>query len=324
MRFASVILSAVLSFACSPVFSRAEPVLRIYLPREVQVQDEEVTLGEVAVIRGQGDAVKPAEGINLGRFVMPSQQMIISRAMILGRLTGSGFDASAVEFTGAEKVTVTQNRQIVRGERIVQVAESFIKANLQDKSACRYEAVGKPVDFALPAEAEKVELLPSLVTGGARNRTKVNVLVLADGKDVGRREVDFRLKYFCREAIAVRDIAAGEIITKDNVKITEAISSDAEPSDWQVPYGLAAVRRIAANSTITRGMVGAVRREVVVRRNRHVAVVFERPGLSITAVGKAMEDGRSGECIKVRMQIKDSPRIIYARVNDNGTVEPLM
>jgi flagella basal body P-ring formation protein FlgA len=122
----------------------------------------------------------------------------------------------------------------------------------------------------------------------------------------------------------VREIAAGEIITKENVKITEEISSDAEPSDWQAPYGLTAVRRIAANSTITRGMVGAVRREVVVRRNRHVAVVFERPGLSITAVGKAMEDGRSGDCIKVRMQIKDSPRIIYAKVNDNGTVEPLM
>jgi len=324
MRFTSVILSVALSLACSPVFSKAEPVLRIYLPREVQVQDEEITLGEVAVIRGQGDAVGPAEGINLGRFAMPSQQMVISRAMILGRLAGSGFDASAVEFSGAEKVMVRQNIQIVRGERIVQVAETFVKGNLQDKSACRYEAVGRTADFVLPAEAQKIELVPSLVAGGAQNRTRVSVAVYADGKEIGRREVEFRLEYFCREAVALREIAAGEIITKDNVKITEEISSDAEPSDWQAPYGLAAVRRIAANSTITRGMAGPVRREVVVRRNGHVAVVFERPGLSVTAVGKAMEDGRAGDCIKVRMQIKDSPRIIYAKVNDNGTVEPLM
>jgi flagella basal body P-ring formation protein FlgA len=324
MRLTSVIVSVGLGLVCSTVFSEAEPALCIYLPRQVQVADEEVTLGAVAVVRGSADAVNSAEAVSLGRFVMPSQQMVISRAMISGRLAGSGFDASAVAFTGADKVTVTQNIQIVRGEKIAEAAESFARKNQQDKTVCGYEAVGQSADFTVPVRAQKIELVPSAVAAAAQDRTKVSVAIVADGKEVGRREIEFRLKYFRREAVALRQIAPGEIITRDNVEISEKVSSDAEPVDWQVPFGLAAVRRIPAGSTITPGMVGPVRREIVVRRNRHVAVIFERPGLSITAVGRAMEDGRVGECIKVRMQIKDSPRIIYAKVKDNGTVEPLM
>jgi flagella basal body P-ring formation protein FlgA len=306
------------------VISNAEPVLKVYLPREVQVADQTVTLGDVTVVRGQSDVIEKAEAINLGRLSAPLQEMVISRAMILGRLTNSGFEAGDIEITGAQKVVVAHRKQIIRAEKIRDEAETFLKKNFPDKSVCRYETIGSVDDFVLPVEAKRIDLRPGLAEGGSRNRIKVSVAIIADGVNAGVREVEFRLNYFCRQAVALRDIAPGEVITKDNVKVTQKISSVVEPLDWQVPYGMAARRPIAANSIVTSGMVGPVRREVLVRRNRHVAVVFERPGLSVSAVGKAMEDGRAGDYIKVRMQIRDTPRIIYARVKDNGTVEPLM
>ncbi len=304
--------------------SNAEPALRIYLPREVQVENQAVTLGDIAVVRGQAEITEKAEGINLGRLSSPLRNMIISRAVILGRLTVSGFEARDIEITGAEKVVVTQHRQIIRADKITEEAESFLKKNFPNKSVCRYEAIGNVDDFVLPVEAKKVELLPSLIASDARNRMKVSVAIIADEANAGVREIEFRLNYFCRQAVALRDIAPGEIITKDNVEVAQKISSAPQGSDWQSPYGMAARRPISANSPVTPGMVGPAQREVLVKRNRHVAVVFKRPGLSLTAVGKAMEDGREGDCIKVRMQIKDSSRIIYAKVKNNGTVEPLM
>jgi len=60
---------------------------------------------------------------------------------------------------------------------------------------------------------------------------------------------------------------------------------------------------------------------VIVKRNRTVVIRIERPGLLITAIGKAMQDGRAGDYIKV--QNVDSQRIIFARVNADGTVEPV-
>jgi flagella basal body P-ring formation protein FlgA len=304
--------------------SYAEPALRMYLPRETQVKTEAVTLGDIAVIRGESDVVEQAGKISLGRCAAPASRMVVSRAMILGRLTGSGFEAGDIEITGAQKVVVTVRRQIIRSDKIIEAAEAFLKANYPDKSVCRYEVIGNVNDFVLPVEAEKIELSPGLIADGSRGTVKVEVAIIADGKSEGVCEVEFRPSYFYHQAVALRDIAQGEVITEDNVGIKQVISSTAQPSGWQAPYGLAARRAIAANSLVTPRMVGPVQREVLVRRNKHVAVVFERPGLSVTTVGKAMEDGRAGDCIKVKVQVKDTPRIIYAKVNDNGTVEPLM
>jgi flagella basal body P-ring formation protein FlgA len=304
--------------------SNAEPTLRIYLPREVRVESRAVTLGDIAVVRGETGAVEKAGEIGLGRFSMPRQELVISRAMILGRLTASGFVVGDIEITGAEKVVVSQRRQIIRADRITEEAESFLKKNCPDNSVCRYEAIGRVDDFVLPDDAKKVELQASLAGGGRKDRMKVNVAVITEDRIEGICEVEFRPSYYCRKAVALRDIRQGEIISKDNVKITQDVSREAESSDWQVPYGLAAKRPIAANSLVTPGMVGPVQREVLVKRNSHVMVIYDRPGLSVTAVGKAMEDGREGDYIKVRMQIKDTPRLIYAKVKENGTLEPLM
>ena len=301
-----------------------EPSLRIYLPREVRVKGPEVTVGDVAVVRGKQNIVKKVQAINLGRLTIPSQEIVISRAMLLGRLAGSGFETRDVEITGAERIVVTQNGQIIGSEIITEEAEIYLKKNFPDKSVCRYETIGIVDDFVLPDNAKKVELQPSLVADGLNDIIKVNVAVIADGKVAGVCEVKFRQNYFCRKAVALRDIQQGEIITKDNVKVTQEVSRTVEPSNWQVPYGMAAKRPIKADSLVTTGMVGPVQREVLVRRNRHVAVIFEQPGLSVTAIGKALEDGRVGDYIKVRMQIKDTPRIIYAKVKENGTVEPLI
>jgi len=68
-------------------------------------------------------------------------------------------------------------------------------------------------------------------------------------------------------------------------------------------------------------MIGPARPAVVVGRNQTVVIRIERPGILVTAIGKAMQDGRVGEYIKVRNV--DSQRIILAKVNEDGAVEPI-
>jgi flagella basal body P-ring formation protein FlgA len=67
--------------------------------------------------------------------------------------------------------------------------------------------------------------------------------------------------------------------------------------------------------------MGHLKPDVIVKRNQNVVIRMERPGLSVTAVGKAMQKGSVGEYIKVRNV--DSQRLILARVNEDGTVEPV-
>jgi len=68
-------------------------------------------------------------------------------------------------------------------------------------------------------------------------------------------------------------------------------------------------------------MVGQVKHEPIVKRNQNVIIRIDRLGLEVTAIGKTMQQGIAGEYIKVRNV--DSQRIILAKVNEDGTVEPV-
>ena len=68
-------------------------------------------------------------------------------------------------------------------------------------------------------------------------------------------------------------------------------------------------------------MITSPRPEVILKRNQSVTIRIESAGFVATAVGKVLQDGISGEYIKV--QNIDSKIILTAKVNDDGTVEPV-
>lgn len=295
--------------------------LQVYLLREVAIKDDVIKLGRVSIIRGRESLVAKASEIALGRISVPGQEITIDRPMVLSRLACNGVPASKVTLIGAEKITVKRQQQIIKGNKFVELASSFLKKNLPDRSICQLAPLRTPKDLVIPEVSKDIKLSPRLARSSAKNQAKVQISVLADGKEIGVREVNFRLKYNCRRAVTLVDIPAGAIISSENVKIESSISSYPEPAHWRPPYGFISKRKLPANIVIRPHMVGPVKPAVIVRRNRNVVIRVERPGLLITAIGKAMQDGRAGEYIKVRNV--DSQRIILVRVNENGTVEPI-
>ena len=178
-----------------------------------------------------------------------------------------------------------------------------------------------PKDLVLPGVSKDIKLSPRLAGSSARNQAKVQIVVLADDKKIGVCEVTFRLKYTNRRVVTLADIPAGTVISARNVKIEKGVSSYPEPADWRPPYGLVARRNLRAKTVIRPDMIGPAKPAVVVGRNQTVVIRIERPGILVTAIGKAMQDGRAGEYIKVRNV--DSQRIILAKVNEDGTVKPI-
>jgi flagella basal body P-ring formation protein FlgA len=296
--------------------------LQVYLPREVTVKENCLWLGQVSIIRGSGNFVAQASQIPLGRISVPGQEFVIDRPMVLSRLACNGIPSSKVTLSGAEKVKVKQQQQTIKGSDFIKRASSFIKDNPLAASVCQLEPLSMLQDFVVPEPCRDVELRPRLAQTSAANQAKVQIAILQDGRQIGVREVTFRLKYNCRTAVALVDIPSGTVITSENVRIENTISSQPELTDWKPPYGLIAKRQLPANTVLAPNMVGTANRPVVVERNRSVIIRLEKPGLVVTAVGRTLEDGRAGEQIKVRNV--DSQRIILARVNEDGTVEPVL
>lgn len=294
--------------------------LEIYLPREITIKDSHLSLGQVSIIRGGESLVAKASRIALGQISVPGQRIVIDRPTVLSRLASNGIPKSKVILKGAEKVTVKQQQQTISSDEFVTLANNFLERNPASASACQWYAIRKPKDFVIPGATKDIRFAPRLVSS-TKNQAKVEVAVLSGDKKIGVREVSFGPKYDSRTAVTLVDIPAGTIISPNNVKIEKVQSNYPEPADWKPPYGLVAKRQIPAKTVLGPQMVGPAKPQIIVKRNQNVVIRIERPGFLITAVGKALQDGRAGDYIKIRNV--DSQRIIIASVNENGTVEPV-
>lgn len=317
-----IVITCLLASANSKAESTEKDfALQIYLPREVAIKGDTPSLGQVSIIRGEESLVAKATEITLGRFSVPGQKIVIDRLTVLSGLACNGIPASKVTLTGAEKITIKQQQQIIKGSKFVELASSFLEKNPPNDSICQRNPMRIPKDFVVPGTSKDVRLSPRLAGSSIRNQAKVQITVFAGGKEAGMREVTFRLKYNCRKVVTQVEIPRGSVISPENTKIEKTVSNYPEPANWTLPYGLVTKHRLPANTVIRPNMVGPVKPQVLLKRNQNVVIRIDRLGLVVTAIGRTMQDGRAGEYIKVRNV--DSQRIILTKVNEDRTVEPI-
>ena len=295
--------------------------LQIYLPREITIKDKHLSLGQVSIIQGQESLAAKASKIALGQISAPGQKIVIDREMVLSRLACNGIPVSRVTLTGAKTITIKQQEQTICSNELIKSASSFLEKNPPGVSVCGLNPIRIPKDFIITGTDKDITFSPRLVPGRVKNQAKVEIIILSDGKKIGTREVIFGLKYNRRQAVTKVDIPAGAVISPENIKIEKKQSNYPESSEWKPPYGLIAKRRIPAKTVLHPNMLGPVKSPIITKRNQKVIIRIDTPGFLITAFGKAMQDGRAGEYIKVRNV--DSQRIILARINEDGSVKPV-
>ena len=300
--------------------TKKDTALQIYLPREITIKDKHLSLGQVGIIRGQESLVAKASKIALGQISAPGQKIVIDRETVLSRLACNGIPVSKVTLTGAETITIKQQERTIGSDEFIKLASSFLEKNPPDISVCGFNPIRIPQDFIITGTGKDISFSPRLVSSIARNQAKVEIAIYSVGKKIGTCEVIFGLKYNCRQVVTKIDIPTGTVISPDNVKIEKAILNYPESADWKPPYGLIAKRQIPAKILLHPNMLGPVKSPIITKRNQKVVIRIDMPGFLITAFGKAMQDGRAGDYIKVRNV--DSQRIILAMINEDGSVKP--
>ena len=295
--------------------------LDIYIPREVTIKDDAIQLGNVCIIRGDAGLVAKVGAIGLGRLCVPGQEIVVDRSVVLGRLLGSGISLSNVVFSGAEKVSIKRQEQVIEGERFVEAARSFLVKNPVGSGSIKLRVLRVPKPLIVPGLSKDIKFSFRFLGRRTGSRPKVQVVVLADGKRLGTRDVSFLVRYYCRQMVAKVDIQSGDALSSENVRVEKLLSMSPEPVNWSPGFGLISKRYISANSVISPRMIGSASPELVFKRNAKVIIRIDCPGFVVTATGKSVSDGRVGEYVKVRNI--DSNRIILCKVNSDGSVGPV-
>jgi flagella basal body P-ring formation protein FlgA len=301
--------------------TKKDSSLQIYLPRAITIKDKHLSLGQVGIIRGQESLVAKASEIALGQISVPGQKIVIDREMVLSRLACNGIPVWKVTLTGAETITIKQQERTIGSDEFIKIASSFLGKNPPDVSVCGFNPIRRPQDFIIPGTSKDISFSPRLVPSRAINQAKVEITIRSGGEKIGKCEVIFGLKYNCRQAVTKVNIPAGAVISHENVKIEKKQSNYPESVDWKPPYGLIVKRQIPVKTVLHPNMFGPVKSPIIAKRNQKVVIRIDMPGFSITACGKAMQDGQAGDYIKVRNV--DSQRIILAKINEDGSVKPV-
>jgi flagella basal body P-ring formation protein FlgA len=291
------------------------------MPSEITITTDTLKLGQIAAISGDKSLAAKAQDVELGRMSVPGQKITIDRATVRSRLACSGIADNQTDLLGADKVTVRQVVKVIKSEAIVELAAKFLTENIKEQAIVKWEPTRMPAEVVLPNQSQNIELLPRLVSRGTNGQTTVEISVVADGVALEKRQLILNPKYNARRAVAVSDVSAGETLTQENVKIETVLADDPVSADWAPPYGFVAVRDILAGAEINRNNAKAPKPQVILERNQSVIIRIDKPGLVVTAMGKSMQQGRLGELIKVKNI--DSQRVILAKVNEDGTVEPV-
>ena len=278
-----------------PTVRADESALEIHLQREAVVDTNTIRLGQVGILKGESaDRVSAAENICLGVFSTLGQRITIDRQTILGRLAANSIDVSKVSFKGAEQVTAGWG-QIISGNEFIKQAIVVLKKTPAYSKAAQYYPVRTPADLVIPSKAGQIKLVPHLSENNTTTLARIEFAVFADGKEIGSREAVVRIRN-AQESTAHTQPAAPKV---------EVVEAGGDCKDT----------KSAAKAALTG------KSSTVINRNQIVSIKIDRGGLQVSAAGKALQKGYAGE--KIKVQNIDSNRIIVAKINEDGSVEPV-
>jgi flagella basal body P-ring formation protein FlgA len=295
--------------------------VRIYMPRDLRVQSEELTVAQVCVVlAGQTDLEKKVKAISLGRAPWVGEDLSIDRNTLLSRLASAGVAKEQVRFTGAEAVVIRRMEKVIGGEVLQAAAEEHLKKTMPGDKDSIYRVLRRPDDVTLSGVAD-ADMVCSLTGAAAAGQVKVTIALSREGRQIAQREAVFQRLYPVRRAVASREIPAGEVLSDENVEVQTTWAAS-PAGEWKSPLGLLAVRRLGAGTTVRPDMTAERKPDLAIERNQMVRMRVQGEGFTIATTGQAMERGKVGDFIKVRNV--DSKRIVTARVAFDGVVEPVV
>ena len=311
-------LSAVLGFLlCICGLASAETV--ITLKNAVQVAGSQVRLGDVATIEG----VPPAKAKEMAQLAVasapkPGRSKEIDRDYMLAKLHQQGYPVRQMLFQGPRSSIATRSSQSIDSDTLEAKFRASIESHMPWKTADTVIDIQPPADvLALPTGKIDVRFESGgdyRYLGDETFRTTVAV----DGNPCKTLYLRASVHPFECVAVAVRDIKRGDPIQDTDFAMVRKDLADLSGgffTDQAAIRGLIAARSISAGSAIS---LRSVDRPVVIKRGKIVTAEVAGRGFRVTAMVKAMDDGRVGDV--VRLTNVNSRKTLTGEVADENTV----
>jgi flagella basal body P-ring formation protein FlgA len=295
--------------------------LEIRIRDDVTVSGGTVTLQDIAAFAPRSDSrVESLARIEVSASPAPGNTVNLSRNFLNYKI-GSAVAARGedIRLEVPENLRIRRTANIIPAERLERIFKDHVLTHAAwGPEKIVFEKVDVPESVALPEGRVRWEILER---GNDRylGHVALTANFFVDGRQV--RNVPLSGKVTVKQEVvkASRKIRPGQIVSSEDVHLAQEQSSQMQRNILTVAedaVGKKAVRSIQAGQPIAAQMLDD---PPVIKKGTRVLIIAGNPMMRVSAGGKAVEDGRLGE--EVRVVNLSSGKEIHATVKGPGVVE---
>jgi flagella basal body P-ring formation protein FlgA len=318
--WAALALAGACACVRAQVLEDTRPLVRLAPLAHASVDAARVTLRDVvAVVQDDDGSADRVLGLDLGPAPRIGQVVHLQQSQLADWLRmyrpGAGV---RVQWSGPEQVELERASQRVSEQDFDDVARDALDAWLRKRSDSHAIELAKPVaDVAVPLGRVSLAVrpLPRINTPSAHATVWIDVSV--GGHFERSVNIDYRVQAFRTGWVAAEELERGQ-----DVDATRLVQSQVDVAQLASALWSESPERTRMRRSVHRGealtQLDAEARPFVVRGER--VEVFSRVGeLSVEAQAEALQDGRAGQDVLVRLASSRAP--VTARVLKPGLVE---
>ena len=322
----SALAIAALAFACLRVHAQApapadeRPLVRLAPLAHVRVDADRVTLRDVVtVVQDDGDVAERLLALDLGPAPRVGQVAHLQQSQLADWLSTWRPGASVrVQWSGPDGVEVERASQTLSEQDLDDLGRDELDAWLRKRSdthAIELARAIEPVTVPTGRVSLSVRPLPRINTLSTHATIWIDVSV--GGHFQRSVNVDYRVQAFRTAWTAAEELERGQEL--DVTRLTQAQVDVAQLSGplWTDSPDRVRMRRAVHRGEALTTLDVEARPDVV--RGERVEVVSHAGELSIEVQAEALQDGRAGQDVLVRIASSRSP--VIARVLKPGLVE---
>jgi flagella basal body P-ring formation protein FlgA len=299
-RIRSLLLVAGIIWIAAAQSARGAEKLIVELKEQSVVTSNNVLLKDISDLHGSDAVIENASQISLGSAPGVGVIVTLTRRQIIGLIQKSSAELPEIEFEGAEIVAIKRPGRPVQSDEISQVAIAYLLKNTAWKeSQIEILSLERPKLIELPPGDARLQVSPDLPVTG-KGKIIFPMELIQENSVLQRFWITMKIRIKAGVLTAARSIRPGKVIEPEDMVLAGAVLGDLHSTYLNAPgelIGKTSDRYFSPGDPLTRE---GFSEPLLIKRGDSVQLKLERSGLIITAQGRAEQDGRLGQTIRVR------------------------
>ena len=274
------------------------PFLLLALPAQAQqlAMLRPFTVVEEPVVRLSDlfENAGPRAAAVLGPAPAPGQRLVVEAGQLLAIARRNGVEWRP---SGAERVVLERPGRPVAREEVVALLRAALRAQgMEEEAELELQAFAPPL---VPPESFMQLAIEQASLDPATQRFAATLAVMAEGMPMLRQRIAGRVQATAPMLVAVRRMAVGEVVRPQDVRVLRVPAGRLRAGAAERPeqvVGLALRRPASPDQPL---FMADLAQPQLIARGATVTMLYDIPGMTLAAQGRAMEGAARGAVVPV-------------------------